>query len=119
MSKVLINGIIKTDEETIDFEVKGILDTNNNVLMYNFDEVKNSLYLNENILKRESLDNIITLNFNKDESNKSSILLKDTKFEISLKLTTLYIDKSNNEYKVGYLLEDRKKIEYEIKYKFM
>ena len=50
---------------------------------------------------------------------KSSILLKDTNFEILLKLSTLYINKLNDGYKVAYLLEDQKKIEYEIKYKFI
>ena len=119
MSKVLVNGIIKTGEETIDFEVKGILDSESNILMYNFDDIKNTLYINDNKLKRESLDSIITLNFNEVESVKSSILLKDTNFEILLKLSTLYINKTNDGYKVAYLLEDQKKIEYEIKYKFI
>lgn len=119
MAKVLVNGIIKTESETIDFEVKGILDTNSNILMYNFEEVRNTLFLNKNILKRESADNIITLDFNNIDLNKSSILLKDTNYEIILKIEPIYIDKSVNEYKVGYLLEDHKKIEYEIKFKFI
>lgn len=119
MAKVLINGTVKTDNEIINFEVKGILNINSNILIYNFDDVKNILYLNENILKRESVDNIITLDFNRIDSNKSCIFLKDTNYEIELNIKPVFIDKTVNKYKVEYLLEGRQKIEYEIKYNFI
>ena len=119
MSKVLLNVTIKNNEGVVNFETKGILSEKNNILIYNQDEVKNTLYIDKDILEREAKDSIIKLYFNKESINDSNIFLKGTDLAIKIELSVSNLEKTTNRYKVCYVVEDRERIEYEIKYKII
>ena len=116
MSKVLLDITIKNSDDIINFESEGILDEKNNILIYDQDKVKNTLYLNDDVLEREGRDSIIKLSFNEETS---SIFLKDTDITLNLEVSVLNVEKKEGNYRVYYIVENKERIEYEIKYKII
>ncbi len=119
MSKVLLDITIKNSDDIINFESEGILDEKNNILIYDQDKVKNTLYLNDDVLEREGRDSIIKLSFNEKNEEASSIFLKDTDIILKLEVSVLNVEKKQGNYRVYYIVENKERIEYEIKYKII
>ena len=119
MSKVLLNITIKNSDDIINFESEGILDEENNILIYDQDKVKNTLYLNDDVLEREGIDSIIKLNFNEKNNDESNIFLKGTNITLNLEVSVLNVEKKAGSYRVYYIVENKERIEYEIKYKII
>lgn len=102
MAKILVKTNLKTKDEVINYEGKGIL--NNNKLIFYEDDIKNHFRLNELCLIRETKDSIITLNFS--ENSYAQVLLKKENYILPLKLEINSLIKNENELIVKYKLED-------------
>ncbi|MGN1000441.1 MAG: hypothetical protein ACI4OG_00705 [Bacilli bacterium] len=112
MIDVKIKVTLINSEETLNFETYGILDEKRNILIYDeSNNVKVILNMKENVLKRETPEYLITLNFLQATTN---IFLKDLNKEINAKLKILEIINNNRIYEVKYILNEEQKINYKV-----
>lgn len=113
--RIKIKGYLKniTENEIVNFEGKGI--KNKDKITYSFDNVKNTIKINDNnvILIREGNDFVNTFVFNKNNSS-CNYLLKDNNYDMDIDIETNLLDVIDNVIYIKYVIIDSK-CEYEYK----
>ena len=110
--RILIKYSIKTNDQNINGNIKGLLV--NNIIKYKENKIKTEIYLDEKIIKRKGIDYEIYLNFTK---KKGIYKIYNQKLNFDIKVLTF--EKKDNKLLVIYKLnisEDiyRFEINYEV-----
>ena len=113
--KIRVKGYLKniTDNEIFEFENKGI--RNNNKITYSYDDVKNTIKINDGeiMLIREGNDFINTFVFRKKKSS-CNYFLKENNYDVDIDINTILMDVFDNSILIKYEIIDSK-CEYEFK----
>ena len=102
MAKILVKTNLKTKDEVISYDGKGIY--SDNAIVFYENNVKNNFRLNELCLIRETSESKITLNFS--ENSYAQVLLKKENYILPLKLKINSLIKNEKELIIKYKLED-------------
>ena len=112
MINVKIRVELINSEEILNFETYGILDEKRNILIYDeSNDIKVILNMDENVLRRETPEYLITLNFLQATTN---VFLKDLNREVSDKIKILEIINNKTTYEVKYMIKEEEKINYKV-----
>lgn len=103
--EVLVKAKIDNEEEETLFEGKGTFDQKNNVLRYTDNFATLSIFVNEDIMLRETKDSLLSYKFKEKEKTNFEVLLKDLNQQGYVKMETYKIEKQKNSYKVVYQIE--------------
>ena len=79
MKDVLIKSKIKNKDEELPFEGKGTLDNEKNLIQYQDDKAVLTIFLDDNIMLRETEDTILSYKFVENEKTNFEVFLKDLK----------------------------------------
>lgn len=111
--KVSLKIQIKSEDNYINFNTKGILNDKTNILTYSEDKnTKVKLFFDKNELVRENDKFVMNFCFLENEISVMSMYMKELNQVISMNINTLEIIKKDNFYKVIYIVEDSTKNEY-------
>ena len=102
MAKILVKTNLKTKDEVISYDGKGIF--SDNVIVFYGNNVKNHFRLNELCLIRETSESKITLNFS--DNSYAQVFLKKENYTLPLKLEINSLIKNEKELIIKYKLED-------------
>ena len=110
--RILIKYSIKTNDQNINGNIKGLLV--NNIIKYKENKIKTEIYLDEKIIKRKGIDYEIYLNF-----TKKKVIYKIYNQKLNFDIKVLTFEKKDNKLLVIYKLnisEDiyRFEINYEV-----
>jgi len=115
--RVRIKGHLKNTEEREYFEIDVIGIKNKNKITYNENNIKNTIYINndELILIRENDEFKNILNFIENKKTVTSYLLKESNTEIELNIKTESLLISDNSIEIVYMIIETDNIyEYKI-----
>ena len=79
MKDVFIKSKIKNKDEELPFEGKGTLDNEKNLIQYQDDKAVLTIFLDDNIMLRETEDTILSYKFVENEKTNFEVFLKDLK----------------------------------------
>lgn len=102
-----------TDNEIFEFENKGI--RNNNKIIYSYDDVKNTIKINDGeiMLIREGNDFINTFVF-REKKSSCNYFLKENNYDVDIDINTILMNVFDNSILIKYEIIDSK-CEYEFK----
>lgn len=103
--EVLIKAKIDNEEEETLFEGKGTFDQKKNTIRYKDNYATLTIFLNDNIMLRETKDSILSYKFKENEKTNFEVYLKDLKQTGAIKMKTEKIEKGKNRYQVIYQIE--------------
>lgn len=105
MKNVFIKAKIKTKDEELSFEGKGIFNENKNLIKYQDNKAVLSIFLDEDIMLRETDDIILSYKFIENEKTNFEVFLKDLKQSGFVPMKTFNINKDKTTYEVIYQIE--------------
>ena len=105
MKDIFIKAKIKNKDEELFYEGKGILDDEKNLIQYQDDKAVLTIFLDDNIMLRETEDTILSYKFVENEKTNFEVFLKDLKQTGFVPMQTFNINKDNTTYEVIYQIE--------------
>ena len=105
MKDVFIKAKLKNKDEELSYEGKGTLDDEKNLIQYQDNKAVLTIFLNDNIMLRETEDTILSYKFVENEKTNFEVFLKDLKQTGFVPMKTLNINKDNTSYEVIYQIE--------------
>ena len=105
MKDILIKSKIKNKDEELPFEGKGTLDNEKNLIQYQDDKALLTIFLDDNIMLRETEDTILSYKFVENEKTNFEVFLKDLKQTGFVPMKTFKINKDRESFEVIYEIE--------------
>lgn len=105
MKDVFIKAKIKNEDEELPFEGKGTFDEKKNLIQYQDNKAVLTIFLDDNIMLRETEDTILSYKFVENEKTNFEVFLKDLKQTGFVPMKTFNIKKDNTTYEVIYQIE--------------
>ena len=105
MKDVLIKSKIKNKDEELPFEGKGTLDNEKNLIQYQDDKALLTIFLDDNIMLRETEDTILSYKFVENEKTNFEVFLKDLKQTGFVPMKTFKINKDRDSFEVIYEID--------------
>lgn len=105
MKDVFIKAKIKNKDEELPFEGKGTLDNEKNLIQYQDDKALLTIFLDDNIMLRETEDTILSYKFVENEKTNFEVFLKDLKQTGFVPMKTFKINKDRESFEVIYEIE--------------
>ena len=105
MKDVLIKSKIKTKDEELPFEGKGTFDYEKNLIQYQDNKAVLTIFLDDNIMLRETEDTILSYKFVENEKTNFEVFLKDLKQTGFVPMKTFKINKDRESFEVIYEIE--------------
>ena len=105
LKEILIKSKIKNQDEEIVFEGKGVWNLENNSIQYQDKLALLTIFLEDNIMLRETEDSILSYKFKENTKSNFEVFLKDTKQTGFVPMETFAIKKDNHYYEVTYQIE--------------
>lgn len=105
MKDVFIKAKIKNKDEELPFEGKGTYDEDKNLIQYQDDKAILSIFLDDDIMLRETEDTILSYKFIENEKTKFEVFLKDLKQTGYVPMQTFNIKKDRESYDVIYRID--------------
>ena len=106
MKDVFIKAKIKNKDEELPFEGKGTFDEKKNLIQYQDNKAVLTIFLDDNIMLRETEDTILSYKFVENEKTNFEVFLKD------LKQTGKVIKKQVKDYQIIVNYTEHEYIEY-------
>lgn len=109
MSKVKIKTQIITPDEIIEYNIYAILESNKKLKFIEPDENKTTVTFNykEKVLKRENKLVYLKYEFDKDNTTKGIIIVKDLGYEIYVNIETKEFILEKNKIYIEYCIEEK------------
>ena len=100
MPRVKVTTKLTNDKEQIDHEQAGLYQENK--LIYQEDNAKITIFLQDKILIRETSEAILSYKFSLSSTSRFEIFLKSLQKTVTLELTTIQIAQTENQFEVIY-----------------
>ena len=105
MKDVFIKAKIKNKDEELTFEGKGTLDNEKNLIQYQDDKALLTIFLDDNIMLRETEDTILSYKFVENEKTNFEVFLKDLQQTDFVPMEAFTIHKDRESFEVIYEIE--------------